>query len=283
MVEIHLRSDQTTAFSSIWNAINAATNGDWATVSNSGTFDPAVFGMSGDWFMGGANNAIPPDDEPRLYRTDPNSNWTDQNTSRQHSDGPLNANCLGLIAQDVAARAEALVQIGGTIELDSTAWANVLVSYIARQFCPMPGPGGGGYWASRAHQSCRRVGPRQAVHDLRVADLLGECPERRNAGFNNWHAERRCAGRRYGRQPDKSCPVLRSGGRRTFAHETAASSRIRSLLAMTTEPKRYAEPGLAVGLPRCPQRVVLPPCPAAWKPARGWPRYQPCRRLHRPR
>ena len=148
MVEIHLRSDQTTAFSSIWNAINAATNGDWATVSNSGTFDPAVFGMSGDWFMGGANNAIPPDDEPRLYRTDPNSNWTDQNTSRQHSDGPLNANCLGLIAQDVAARAEALVQIGGTIELDSTAWANVLVSYIARQFCPMPGPGGGGYWAS---------------------------------------------------------------------------------------------------------------------------------------
>ena len=78
MVEIHVRSDQTTAFSAIWNAIAAVTNGAWAAVSNSGTFDPAVFGISGSWFMAGANNSIPADDEPRLYRTDPNGNWTDQ-------------------------------------------------------------------------------------------------------------------------------------------------------------------------------------------------------------
>ena len=249
MVEIHLRSDQTTAFSSIWNAINAATNGDWATVSNSGTFDPAVFGMSGDWFMGGANNAIPPDDEPRLYRTDPNGNWTDQNTTRQHSDGSLNANCLGLIAQDVAARAEALVQIGGTIELDSTAWANVLVSYIARQFCPMPGPGGGGYWASERTNPVGELDPGKLYMTYVSLTYWGNVQSVGNAGFNNWHAEGRCAGRRYGRQPDKYCPVLRSSGPRTFADETAASPRIRSLLAMTTEPKRYAEPGLAVGCP----------------------------------
>jgi hypothetical protein len=103
--------------------------------------------------MGGANNSIPADDEPRLYRTDPNGNWTDQATMRQHHDGSLNANCLGLIAADVATGEEALVQIGGTIELDSTAWTSVLVKYISRQFHSMPGPpgpgpGGGGYWSS---------------------------------------------------------------------------------------------------------------------------------------
>ena len=153
MVEIHVRSDQTTAFSAIWSAIAAVTNGAWTAVSNNGTFDPAVFGTTGSWFMSGANNAIPADDEPRLYRTDPNGNWTDQATTRPHQDGSLNANCLGLIAADVAAGEEALVQIGGTIELDSTAWTSVLVKYIPRQFHSMPGPpgpgpGGGGYWSS---------------------------------------------------------------------------------------------------------------------------------------
>ena len=165
MVEIHVRSDQTTAFSAIWNAIAAVTNGAWNTVSNNGTFDPAVFGTTGSWFMSGANNAIPADDEPRLYRTDPNGNWTDQSTTRPHHDGSLNANCLGLIAADVAAGEEALVQIGGTIELDSTAWANVLVKYVERQFHPMPGPpgpgggGGGGYWSSERTDSVGELDP----------------------------------------------------------------------------------------------------------------------------